>query len=496
MRANVADPSFRALVGETHDDPARLASRIAAVRYRFDGPKHQIAGLAAVARRGYAACADAAAALLAWAELRGERATLIVEGHAERPDYAHVRVKIRGVELDPYADRSLVPGVRVGFDSTEVRAHKPCGCAPCSGAPGAAVVVDGGQIDWGATIAANQADRCKALAATSANACPIPSGLLNAAKTARQLAQPIAWVGAHVLLNAYLIMGPFLLVLWPVLLLNLVLMELPYLLLALFASCGNPGEALRSEATTARESLQMLRNLYETNGAVRLIPFAADFYNAAGLALVALVPIIDGRLPTATELEAGEGAMRTVSKSDARIASAAKAAEAAGIEPSTIAKDRARKRSDAIVCASSSSSQKAPGMNRNDYLKATAESLLAAAADKASDEAKSRRIADTFTTNAAPGVLEQTLKTPNDAIAAQSVILAARAAWVKAGKPINPNVLRSLLAANGFPIAAFGSLGPTVIRGRLPTTTGAPGKSVGGGFAIPAALAAAFFFLR
>lgn len=493
VRENASDPAFRAVVADTHDDPDRLVALIRRLPYRFDGPRHRIASLAESSRRGWAACADAAAALLAWAQLRGRPADLVIEGVPELSDYAHVRVRIDGQEFDPYADRSLDGARRT------LMAWRPdgedCGCG-CAGA-GDCAPMPGGP------------DPCAGR--SSSAACPIPSGLLAAAIGAHRVGQPIAAIGAHVIASTALLTGPALLVLWPVFAANLILFLLPYLLVSLFASCGNPAAALRSEATAARDGLRLVRTLYESHAAVRLIPFAGDFYNAAGLGLVALVPVLERRMPTATELEAGEGAMRTARAGDSRIG---EFADAAGrvVEPSSSAKARASSIASAVRCAGASTSTTGGHtMTRDEYLRAVSDTMQAHAASSATPTAKAERIAadlavaaDLATVRASgvPGGVRHGPYGPRPGgEASQTALRVAqlRSAWTAAGRPSDLSGVQRALRAAGFPFRALTSAGPVTGRDGSPQIgikLPIPAQSGGSGLALPLAAAAAFFFLR
>ena len=86
--------------------PDRLDEAFRRVAYRFDGPGHYIADVAEVNARGYAACADAAAAILAAALVHRMPAGLCLEmPQTQRtpPGYSHVRVIVGARVFDPYA---------------------------------------------------------------------------------------------------------------------------------------------------------------------------------------------------------------------------------------------------------------------------------------------------------------------------------------------------------------------------------------------------------
>lgn len=80
------------------------------VHYEYEGRDHQIVSVQRVRQRGYGACGDAAAHLLAAAKRQGLRAQLCVQEFIAAPgsdeeSYRHVRVFLPGdnVTLDPYA---------------------------------------------------------------------------------------------------------------------------------------------------------------------------------------------------------------------------------------------------------------------------------------------------------------------------------------------------------------------------------------------------------
>lgn len=140
--------------------------------------------------------------------------------------------------------------------------------------------------------------------------CPMPTEFLRLAKISHQLMQPIAYLTAQAYLNFWALILPVAVVLWPVVALNLVLLVMPYLVLAFVASCGDPAATLKNEAVTALNTTRMLRAFYEEHAAVRFIPFAGDFYNALGLAEVCMIPLAEGRLPSTAEMKKGEAAMK------------------------------------------------------------------------------------------------------------------------------------------------------------------------------------------
>lgn len=80
------------------------------IPYRFLGERSKTDDLQGCRRRGYAACADAAAAIAAACIVEGVPAKLCVEAPIDLPHYVHVRVIVDGVALDPYrAFRAAVP---------------------------------------------------------------------------------------------------------------------------------------------------------------------------------------------------------------------------------------------------------------------------------------------------------------------------------------------------------------------------------------------------
>lgn len=80
------------------------------IPYRFVGERSKTDDLQGCRRRGYAACADAAAAIAAACITENTPAKLCVEAPLHMPHYVHVRVIVEGVALDPYrAFRASVP---------------------------------------------------------------------------------------------------------------------------------------------------------------------------------------------------------------------------------------------------------------------------------------------------------------------------------------------------------------------------------------------------
>jgi hypothetical protein len=75
--------------------------------YRFEGPSHVIASLAAARRRGSGACTEAAALAAAVGLWWGVPVSLCIELDASQPGYSHVRTMWHAREgelvIDPYA---------------------------------------------------------------------------------------------------------------------------------------------------------------------------------------------------------------------------------------------------------------------------------------------------------------------------------------------------------------------------------------------------------
>ena len=112
-RANHADPMVRAFAKALRANtaptvaPQVLTAWVRRLPYRFDGERHRIASLRTCFRRGYGACADAAALVAAVAKLNGEDAAVCYERVDSLPDYAHVRAVWRGWACDPWPERSF-----------------------------------------------------------------------------------------------------------------------------------------------------------------------------------------------------------------------------------------------------------------------------------------------------------------------------------------------------------------------------------------------------
>lgn len=89
-----------------------------AVRYRFDGPLHRFASLPECVSRGYGACADVAAWLLAVAHAWkiAHHVSLAFETSDGLPGYSHVRLlHVSGAVVDPYARFSAAVRPHVSF---------------------------------------------------------------------------------------------------------------------------------------------------------------------------------------------------------------------------------------------------------------------------------------------------------------------------------------------------------------------------------------------
>lgn len=100
------------LEGRASTTPPQAAELVAAwllavAPYRFN-PTARVAPVVLCRRRRYSACADVAAAAAAAAILMGARSIdTCVEERADVPGYAHVRLTIDGVGVNPYAFAAL-----------------------------------------------------------------------------------------------------------------------------------------------------------------------------------------------------------------------------------------------------------------------------------------------------------------------------------------------------------------------------------------------------
>lgn len=106
----------RAARANLESHPATLIGEaeraFSSIPYRFLGDRHPIVSLDAARSRGWAACADAAAAIAAaaYAYPWSRRAVLCVESPPDVEGYSHVRVILDGIYYDPYeAYRADVP---------------------------------------------------------------------------------------------------------------------------------------------------------------------------------------------------------------------------------------------------------------------------------------------------------------------------------------------------------------------------------------------------
>lgn len=96
-------------------DPVVVAAAFGRVRYRFEGAAHPIEPAVVVDARGWAACADAAAAIAAAVIGSGSSGLLCLEAPTPTDSYRHVRVLVDGAPgpptiLDPY-QRQRPPGL-------------------------------------------------------------------------------------------------------------------------------------------------------------------------------------------------------------------------------------------------------------------------------------------------------------------------------------------------------------------------------------------------
>lgn len=84
---------------------AQVMATFASLPYRFLGDRHPIVSLEEARARGWAACADAAAALaaaaFAWPDTR--RAIVCVEAPPHLAGYSHVRLVLDSRAYDPYS---------------------------------------------------------------------------------------------------------------------------------------------------------------------------------------------------------------------------------------------------------------------------------------------------------------------------------------------------------------------------------------------------------
>jgi len=86
-----------------HIQARSLAAAIErAIPYRFEGAAHRIVDAEACVRRGYGACGDGAAIALAVLSFTEWRVSLCYETVPGHPDYAHTRVIVDGVPVEPW----------------------------------------------------------------------------------------------------------------------------------------------------------------------------------------------------------------------------------------------------------------------------------------------------------------------------------------------------------------------------------------------------------
>lgn len=111
----LASPDFLAWMGRRSASPDPVGDASAALvdllPYRFDGPAHSIAGFDVCRRRGWAACADAAAILAAVgiACRRLDKSWVwAVEAPQRLPSYSHLRLIGGGSVYDPYGRHALM----------------------------------------------------------------------------------------------------------------------------------------------------------------------------------------------------------------------------------------------------------------------------------------------------------------------------------------------------------------------------------------------------
>lgn len=103
------DPALRAHLSLALRGAWRaLARSVAAdVPYGYDGPHaHRVASWSTCRERGFASCADAAALILALLIASGrDDVALCIETVDALPDYAHARILVGGVAVEPYPSK-------------------------------------------------------------------------------------------------------------------------------------------------------------------------------------------------------------------------------------------------------------------------------------------------------------------------------------------------------------------------------------------------------
>lgn len=128
VRLNAADDALR-IIATSSPSPMHAAQSCAdwlrvTLPYRFDGPAHRILTRRECAARGYGACGDAVAAIAATLlHTRAESVSVAYEAHQALEGYAHVRVVLGRVPVDPWPEQSLslAPRAVLTLDRESVR---------------------------------------------------------------------------------------------------------------------------------------------------------------------------------------------------------------------------------------------------------------------------------------------------------------------------------------------------------------------------------------
>lgn len=137
----------------------------------------------------------------------------------------------------------------------------------------------------------------------------------------KDAAQAATFIAVEAQGSVWSLLGPFLFLLWPIVVINVVALVLPYVVLSLLIDC-DVTQALKNEAASARRNIGRIRAGSRMPGAM-LIPYAAEMLEAANLADIFLREVEAGRFPGPSAWAAALRAMSSSSVPAVRSAAAA-----------------------------------------------------------------------------------------------------------------------------------------------------------------------------
>lgn len=118
----------------------------------------------------------------------------------------------------------------------------------------------------------------------------------SAALGIKDAAQVATFIAVEAQGSIWSLLGPFLFLLWPIVVVNVVALVLPYVVLSLLIDC-DVTRALQNEASAARRNIRRIRDASRVPGAM-LIPYAGEMLESANLADIFLAEVEAGRFPS------------------------------------------------------------------------------------------------------------------------------------------------------------------------------------------------------